>query len=673
MRRWEQTEGLPVYRHSHQKQATVYAFQSEIDSWLENRSSLEKPGKLETTPSGLDIEERLGPQAVSMAPAVCWPLGKWPLALVLLLALAVLLLFRSNLESPVPGTPVRLTADAGVNIFPAISRDGKLLVYSSDRAGGSNLKLWVQPLAEGRPEAGRIPFQITDGPGDDVTPDFSPDGARVTFRVRGEQPGIYVASVGGSERRKLTDSGWKPRFSPDGNWIAFLDSSPQQPNGLYIVPARGGQPKAIQVRQQIADSNLVWSPDGSHLIFTSFDRDQMLEWWAVPRDGGEAIPLGVGRQLRSQGLAKLSGRDLSQDWQGRELIISVRADSVTNLWEIPLSQRPLQVAGPARRLTFGSATTELWPRVSADGQIVFSNDFQVTHLCSLSIANATSAPRQLTYDSSLDAGDFFRFGEGFSVGKKLLVFSSRRSGDPDIWAKDLSTGKEWSIAASGEAEEHPLISPDESAIVYTVRSGSNRSIQIAQLGQRLPRTLCSNCGPHYSWMPDSKRILYSRTDKGLRGLSTLDVATGLSDDWVNSARFSISYAAVSPDGRWAVVSTQNLHASFRDLWLAPVELGRVSDPAGWLRITQTPPDVPIVWSASSDRLFYFSASKDGHHCLWSRRWDGMQAGPEEAVRHFHDRRRFPWSPWLTINEDRLVLAMTESTSNIWAIQAGKPH
>ena len=31
--RWEQEEGLPVHRHEHKKQATVYAFRHEIDAW----------------------------------------------------------------------------------------------------------------------------------------------------------------------------------------------------------------------------------------------------------------------------------------------------------------------------------------------------------------------------------------------------------------------------------------------------------------------------------------------------------------------------------------------------------------------------------------------------------------------------------------------------------------
>ena len=36
--RWEKDEGLPVHRHPHLKGSTVYAFRSEIDSWLRDRS-----------------------------------------------------------------------------------------------------------------------------------------------------------------------------------------------------------------------------------------------------------------------------------------------------------------------------------------------------------------------------------------------------------------------------------------------------------------------------------------------------------------------------------------------------------------------------------------------------------------------------------------------------------
>ncbi len=38
VQRWEKEEGLPAHRHLHDKQGSIYAYRSEIDAWLANRS-----------------------------------------------------------------------------------------------------------------------------------------------------------------------------------------------------------------------------------------------------------------------------------------------------------------------------------------------------------------------------------------------------------------------------------------------------------------------------------------------------------------------------------------------------------------------------------------------------------------------------------------------------------
>lgn len=37
VQRWEATEGLPVYRHQHSKQGSIYAYRTEIDAWWKAR------------------------------------------------------------------------------------------------------------------------------------------------------------------------------------------------------------------------------------------------------------------------------------------------------------------------------------------------------------------------------------------------------------------------------------------------------------------------------------------------------------------------------------------------------------------------------------------------------------------------------------------------------------
>ena len=38
VQRWEKREGMPVHRHRHDKQGSVYAFRSELDAWALGRS-----------------------------------------------------------------------------------------------------------------------------------------------------------------------------------------------------------------------------------------------------------------------------------------------------------------------------------------------------------------------------------------------------------------------------------------------------------------------------------------------------------------------------------------------------------------------------------------------------------------------------------------------------------
>src|SRR5215469_4405613 len=57
VRRWEQ-EGLPVHRHVHKKQASIYAYKAEVDAWWNNgRQLLEAGGPAALTPAVLPAVE----------------------------------------------------------------------------------------------------------------------------------------------------------------------------------------------------------------------------------------------------------------------------------------------------------------------------------------------------------------------------------------------------------------------------------------------------------------------------------------------------------------------------------------------------------------------------------------------------------------------------------------
>src|SRR6185295_13955862 len=53
LQRWEKKEGLPVHRHVHESQSSVYAFTSELDVWLASRTV--------SNGNGSDAEAQLRP------------------------------------------------------------------------------------------------------------------------------------------------------------------------------------------------------------------------------------------------------------------------------------------------------------------------------------------------------------------------------------------------------------------------------------------------------------------------------------------------------------------------------------------------------------------------------------------------------------------------------------
>ena len=168
-------------------------------------------------------------------------------------------------RSPVPADFMfrRLTSDGGLSTDPGLSPDGKLVAFASDRSGDGNLDIWVQHIADGTAS------RLTSNAADDRTPSFSPDGSKIVFRSERDGGGIYVVPVLGGQERLIAARGYRPRFSPDGQWIAYMDGTGNMfvPSNGYIVSSSGGQPRQFR-KDFMAVRDPIWSEDAKpYLVF----------------------------------------------------------------------------------------------------------------------------------------------------------------------------------------------------------------------------------------------------------------------------------------------------------------------------------------------------------------------------------------------------------------------
>ncbi len=437
---------------------------------------------------------------------------------------------------------------------------------------------------------------------------------KVAFSYLGD---IWTANENGSGVERITDHKARdiyPRFSPDGNWIAF--SSNREGNyDVFVIPATGG--KARQLTFHSADDNVVgWTPDGKKILFTSSRArgafPSVATLFEVSIDGGMEQPLDTdwgytgsyspdGAKLAfmrhpsvwsrkhyrgsyaadlwvmdvaGKKFTKLADPDYHGNYlwpmYGRNGEIYFVADrtsneknlkwggpevmkSTNNIWK--LSER----GGAPVQVTHHTSGNLFFPSISSDGRtIVYEENFGLWKL-----DTASGKSTQISVDIKSDVKDSeveLRTIQNEADGFNLSPSTKRAaiSAHGEIFTIATDRGEVQRVTESFWREEDPRWSPNGKWIAFISDRTGRQEVWIAdEHGRNLKQVSNVECDkPAIVWAPDSKSLLWSGSDHKLR---RVDVETVQTSVVAASDAGAIQNPQFSPDGKWLSYAKQDVH------------------------------------------------------------------------------------------------------------------
>jgi Tol biopolymer transport system component len=208
---------------------------------------------------------------------------------------------RGGNVSPLTDTP---EDEVDVAWFP----DGARIAYSAEFKKTLGKKRSIERLDLASGERSRLHPGFS---GSHQLPDLSPRLPQVAFTgKKGFGWDVFLADLKEQNIRQMTlnGKGCRPRFSPDGQRIAYVSSEADGKGDIWIMGVDGRQPRRLTLRSDAFDYFPSWSPDGTRIVFCSNLKDKYAdkgEW------GLYLLDIDGGRVTR---LFDSPGRDVFPDW-----------------------------------------------------------------------------------------------------------------------------------------------------------------------------------------------------------------------------------------------------------------------------------------------------------------------------------------------------------------------
>jgi Tol biopolymer transport system component/imidazolonepropionase-like amidohydrolase len=337
---------------------------------------------------------------------------------------------------------------------PHWSPDGTRLAFSSDRSG--NYDIWTLTLDSGEVR------RLTTDPANDSMPAWSPDGREVAFVSDRRERGIHARALdSGTERLLVADAAaaWSPSWTPDGRTVAHVSVA-----GATSRLLVGGTPVS-DVAEDVFPFRPTWV--GGDVVYTADGHVKRRAVGAGDRVQGARDRVQAVRTIPFSAAVSFSRPAFTP---AAPVLAPVGAQPVRGLMQ------PV-VSPDGTRVGF-AALGDLWVVATAGGDVV---------------------PERLTRDA------FVEMSPAWSPDGTQLAYSSDRSGEMDLWVRDMRTGQDRRIGGGGEKASW---SPDGTRLAFLDAASQLRVVDVKTLeGRQIHERLMEPGRP--SWSPDGRAVVMS--------------------------------------------------------------------------------------------------------------------------------------------------------------------
>jgi tricorn protease len=430
--------------------------------------------------------------------------------------------------------------DARMIQQPAVSERHIAFSYAGD--------IWIVP------KEGGIAHRLTSAPGQETFPRFSPDGNHVAFT--GNYDGntdVYVIPTKGGDPLRITHHPAADRsvdWYPDGRSLLFAsarESGVQRFNQFYKVAREGGMPEKLPLAY--AEYGSI-SPDGKKIAFQTVVAP---DTWKRYRGGNTPVIWTLDFEtLEAAQVDPAGANDSFPMWNGNRIyFLSDRDPNMRgNIWMFDPENRT------SRQIT-RFETVDVHHPSMGPSEIVFQAGGKL-HLLNLESEQYAEVPVQVVSDQisvrpRSESATRWIQSVAISPNGKRAVFEARG----DLFSIPAEHGPVLNLSqTSGAAERSPAWSPDGKWIAYfTDRPGEYELAVRAADGTGEERIL-TKLGPGFRyrpvWSPDSTRLVFIDQTLAIQmvrvpsgEVTRVDQVTGLTHSGLS--RFVLNW---SPDSRW---------------------------------------------------------------------------------------------------------------------------